>query len=97
MKTFAFVLAVLASGTAMAQDSGTAAACAPQLSPLQARLYQKAVDGTGALRDFLYIRRGILQLDVTQTAEWAASVSQDRSACMKKVAEAQPPAPQVTL
>jgi hypothetical protein len=90
MKTFAFVLAILASGTAMAQDSGAGASCAPHLSPLQARIYQKAVDGPGALRDFVYMRRGVLQLDVTETADWAASVSQERAVCMKKVAQAQP-------
>jgi hypothetical protein len=88
MKTFAFVLAAIASSTAMAQDTG--AACASQLSPLQARIYQKAVDGPGALRDFVYMRRGVLQLDVTEAADWAASVTQERATCMKKVAQARP-------
>ena len=51
MKSLAFVLAVMASGTAMAADGGAGATCGPRLSPLRARIYQKAVDGPGVLRD----------------------------------------------
>ena len=58
-------------------------------------IYQKAVDGAAALRDFLYIRRGILQLDVTEAADLAALVSRARAACMKKASQAEP-APPVT-
>ena len=97
MKTLVFVLSALASGTALAQDAGFGATCGPQLTThLQERLYQKAGEGPDALRDFMFIRRGILQLDVTETADWAASVSQERAACMKKSAQAQA-APQVTF
>ncbi|MGH8795832.1 MAG: hypothetical protein ACREXI_02140 [Caldimonas sp.] len=88
MKTLAFVVAALASGAAMAQDAGVDAACAPQLSPLQQRIYQKANAGPAALRDFIYIRRGILQLDIYETAEWAASVNAKRASCMKGLAQA---------
>jgi hypothetical protein len=95
MKTYVFVLAALASGAVMAQNTSSTA-CAPQLTHLQERLYQKAGEGPDALRDFVFIRRGILQLDVSETADWAASVSQERAACMKKSAQAQA-APQVTL
>jgi hypothetical protein len=96
MKTYVFVLAALASGAAMAQNTSFSAGCGPQLTRLQERLYQKAGEGPDALRDFMFIRRGILQLDVSETAGWAASVSQERAACTKKSAEAQV-APQVTL
>jgi hypothetical protein len=96
MKTLVFVLSTLASGAALAQDAGFGATCGPQLTHLQERLYQKAGEGPDALRDFMFIRRGILQLDVTETADWAASVNQERAACMKKSARAQA-APQVTL
>ena len=62
MKTYVFVLAALASGAVMAQNTSSTA-CAPQLTHLQERLYQKAGEGPDALRDFVFIRRGILQLD----------------------------------
>ncbi|HZV91736.1 MAG TPA: hypothetical protein VFF72_00885 [Caldimonas sp.] len=93
MKSLAFVLAVMASGAAMAADGGAGATCAPHLSPLRARIYQKAVDGPAVLREFLFIRRGILQLDVTETADWAAAVTRARAACMKNVAHAEPTSP----
>jgi hypothetical protein len=93
MKTLAFVITALVSGAAVAQDTGVDAACAPKLSPLQQRIYQKANAGPAALRDFLYIRRGILQLDIYETADWAASVSAKRASCMKGLAQAQPAVP----
>jgi hypothetical protein len=89
MKTYIFVLAALASGAAMAQNTSLGTSCAPQLTHLQERLYQKAGEGPDALRDFMFIRRGILQLDVSETADWAASVSQERAACTNKSAQAQ--------
>jgi len=96
MKSFIFALAALTSGAAMAQNASSSATCGPQFSGLQERLYQKAGEGPDALRDFIFIRRGILQLDVYETASWADSVSQERAACMKQSAHAQA-APQLTL
>ncbi len=93
MRTLAFVLAAFVSGAAMARDAAVDAACEPHLSPLQQRIYQKANAGPAALRDFIYIRRGILQLDIYETAEWAASVSAKRASCMKGVAQAEPAVP----
>jgi hypothetical protein len=95
MKSFLLVLAALSSGAAMAQ-SASSTTCGPQLTHLQERLYQKAGEGPGALRDFIFIRRGILQLDVSETAAWAGAVSQARAACMKQSAQAEA-LPQLTL
>jgi hypothetical protein len=95
MKSFLFVLAGLTSGAAMAQ-AAPSTTCGPQLTHLQERLYQKAGEGPGALRDFIFIRRGILQLDVSETADWAGAVSQARAACMKQSARAEA-VPQFTL
>ena len=70
MKPFIFVLAALTSGAAMAQNASSAT-CGPQLTHLQERLYQKAGEGPDALRQFMFIRRGILQLDIAETGDWA--------------------------
>jgi hypothetical protein len=96
MKSFILVLAALTSGAAMAQNPNPGATCGPQLTPMQERLYQKAGEGPDALRDFMFIRRGMLQLDVHETASWASSVSQKRAACGKQSAQAQA-APQLAL
>jgi response regulator NasT len=57
----AFVLAALAVDAAMAQDVALDATCAPLLTHQQRRLYDKANVGTDALRQFVFIRRAILQ------------------------------------
>ena len=58
------------------------------MTPLQHRLYQKADEGPGVLRDYLFIRRGILQLDIYETGGWADAVKQARAVCIKRLAEA---------
>jgi hypothetical protein len=95
MKSFLFALAALSSGAAMAQTTSSTT-CGPQLTHLQERLYQKAGEGPEALREFMFIRRGILQLDVSETADWAGAVSQARATCMKQSAQAEA-ASQLTL
>ena len=77
----AFILAALAADAVMAQDVALDATCAPLLSHQQRRLYEKANAGTDALRQFVFIRRAILQVDVYETATWAGSVNEARAAC----------------
>ena len=85
----ASVLAALVSGAVMAQTSKLDANCAPQLNRLQQRLYQRANEGPDVLRNFMFIRRGILQLDIYDTGVWANSVHEARAVCMMKLAQAQ--------
>ena len=77
----AFILAALAADAVMAQDVALDATCAPLLSHQQRRLYEKANAGTDALRQFVVIRRAILQVDVYETATWAGSLNEARNAC----------------
>lgn len=70
------------AGTAMAQ-TGPADNCAPKMSSLQQRLYNKSGEGPDALRDFILIRRGIYQLDMAEVRDWAMSVEAARATCMK--------------
>jgi hypothetical protein len=79
----ALVLAALAGQAVMAQTVELDANCAPQLSRQQERLYQKANDGTVALRQFIFIRRAILQADTYETASWAESLNEARAACVR--------------
>jgi hypothetical protein len=83
----ALALTLLFAGAAMAQGTTLDAACTPQMTRLLQRLYQKAEEGPGVLRDFIDIRRRILQLDIYETAVWAESVTEARAACMKKVVQ----------
>ena len=94
----ALALTALLCATATAQTARLDDSCNPQLTPMQQRLYDKAAAGTDALRDFMFIRRRMLQLDVFDTGTWAESVRQSQSACMKRLALAQPePRPQLRL
>ena len=77
----AFVLAALAADAAMAQDVALDATCAPLLTHQQRRLYEKANAGTDALRQFVFIRRAFLQVDVHETATWAESLNEARAVC----------------
>jgi len=77
----AFVLAALAADAVMAQDVALDATCAPLLTQQQRRLYEKANAGTDALRQFVFIRRAILQVDVYETATWAGSLNEARAVC----------------
>lgn len=77
----ALVLSVLTGEAVLAQTVELDANCAPQLTRQQQRLYQKANDGTDALRQFIFIRRAILQVDTYETATWAESLNEARAAC----------------
>lgn len=77
----AFVLAPLAVDVVMAQDVGLDATCGPLLTHQQRRLYEKANAGTDALRQFVFIRRALLQVDVYETATWAESLNAARAVC----------------
>lgn len=81
---FAFIASV--SGVAMAQTATFDADCVPQLSGVQQRLYAKAGEGPDALREFMFIRRGILQLDIYETGVWADSVRDAGALCVKRLA-----------
>ena len=82
------LLAVLAAGPAMAQKMTLDASCAPQLKGLQQRLYQKGNQGGDALRQFMFIRRSVYQLDIADTGEWVNALNEERHACMKRLAQA---------
>ena len=84
---FAFVLAALAVDAAMAQDVALDASCAPLMTHQQHRLYEKANAGTDTLRQFVFIRRAILQVDVYETATWAQSVNAARAVCRSVTAK----------
>ena len=78
-----FLVAPILLSTAVSNAQGVRldANCVPQMTRLEARLYEKAEEGPSALRNFISIRRGIYQLDIRETADWAARVSAARSAC----------------
>ncbi len=75
------------AGAALAQ-SALADKCMPQMSGLQQRLYAKSSEGPDALRDFIYIRRGVYQLDMTDVQTWARSVDATHTSCQKSAAAA---------
>jgi len=77
----ACVFAALAVEGAIAQGVALDAACAPVLTQQQQRLYEQANAGTDALRQFVFVRRAILQVDVYETATWAESVNAARAVC----------------
>lgn len=92
-------LALLAGSAcaAMAQQTAAAGSCAlPKMSSMESRLYQKAAEGTNELRQFMHIRRGILQMDVMETALWAERLDNARAACVQR-ASAEPAGTQVVL
>jgi hypothetical protein len=74
---------LLATSAVMARDVPLDAACVPQLTNLEHRLYRMSGDGPDALRQFIWTRRGIYQLDAMDTAGWASNVDAARSACVK--------------
>jgi len=83
----AALLAALAAHPVMAQEVSLGRDCAPQLTSMEQRLYQKANEGPDALRNFIFIRRAILQVDTYETAIWAVAVSRARVSCMKRASE----------
>ena len=76
---------------AMAQESG--ATCEPTLSPLQQRLLQRADEGPATLRNFIFSRRAILQLDTNELMTWAEKVQDTRATCRTQALANKPEAP----
>ena len=81
----AAMLSAIAAGPAAAADaaSSMASAC-PAPTPLQARLVAKADEGIDNLRDFVFSRRAILQVNMMDVAasldSWRAGVDCVRQA-----------------
>ena len=83
---FILALPLAASAGATTFD----AQCTPQLAPLEQRIYDRVGAGPDALRQFLWIRRGILQLEIHDTAAWAEALANARLRCLKAQAAGQP-------
>jgi hypothetical protein len=84
--TFVLALPLAASASEMALD----AHCAPQLTPLEQRIQDRAGVGPDALRQFLWIRRDILQLDIYDTAARFEALGNARASCLEAQAIGQP-------
>jgi hypothetical protein len=84
LRLIVFSTIAATAGVAMAQ-SASADKCVPQMSRLEQRLYQKAGEGPDALRDFIFIRRGIFQLDMSDVERWTGGVDATRTTCLKTV------------
>ena len=69
-------------------DSPSAAPCPPAqaMTPLQRRIVAKAAQGPDALRDFVYITRGVYQLDMTSTVAWLEEERDSQRACRAAMA-----------
>jgi hypothetical protein len=70
--------------------STAAEACPPTqpVTPLQRRIVAKAAQGPDALRDFVFITRGIYQLDMASTAAWLEEERDSQRACRAAMATA---------
>jgi hypothetical protein len=92
-----FVASSIAATASVAMAQGASAdKCAPQMSSLEHRLYQKTGEGPDALRNFIFIRRGIYQLNMIDVQSWASGVDAIRATCMKTVA-ADPAPPTIAV
>jgi hypothetical protein len=56
------------------------------MTPLQRRIVAKAAQGPDALRDFVYITRGVYQLDMAATAAWLDEERDSERACRAALA-----------
>jgi hypothetical protein len=56
--------------------------CTPQLNRVDKALYEKASEGTPALRRYMEVRQSILLRDVYETAVWAERVAEARKSCI---------------
>jgi hypothetical protein len=72
---------LFATGAVMAHGVSVDASCTPQVTPLEARLVQKAEQGPDALRQFIFIRRGMLTLDMREVADRVRSIEDVRATC----------------
>ena len=102
MSTYVRCLALAGLGTALSLSllspgvaADNASACGP-LTPMQASVVGKADEGVDALRRYVFITRGIHQLDITEVAGsldgWKA-----QARCAKAAAEAAKAQPPVAL
>ncbi len=65
-----------------AQGASPAATCASgSLSAVQRRILQKTAQSSAALRDYVYITRGIHRLDFVEAATWASQYRAQQAAC----------------
>lgn len=76
-------LLALGASVAMAKPVRLDSSCRPQLSRTEQRLYEKSLEGPAALRSFMDIRRGMLQMDVRDAWDRAVSIETARAACLK--------------
>ena len=76
----------LSAGAARATETVLAADCAPRLTMAQQRLFDRAALSTDALRQFVYIRRAMLQVDTYETAVWAEHLIALQAACTRSLA-----------
>jgi hypothetical protein len=68
--------------------STAAESCTPAqvMTPLQRRIVAKAAQGPDALRDFVYITRGVYQLDMASTAAWLEEERDSERVCRAALA-----------
>ena len=69
-----------------ATTASTVVAPCPSPTPVQRRILDAASKGAGALRGFIWITRGIYQLDFVETVQWVDSYRARRLACRQPVA-----------
>ena len=83
---------LVARGQSAQDDSMAVSAAASNLAPtcdrmqgmssLQRRMVAKAAEGSDALREFLWIRRGILQLDMISAVDWLDQQRNAQQGCL---------------
>ena len=79
----------IAPSVANSQSLPSAAeSCPPAqpMTPLQRRIVAKAAQGPDALRDFVFITRGVYQLDMASTAAWLEEERDGQRACRAAMA-----------
>jgi hypothetical protein len=89
LSSLAIALSALTFGAAHAATVELDASCTPQMSHMQQRLYSQGNQGGDVLRNFMYIRRQMLQLDIAETGQWVNAVNEARAGCTKELAQAQ--------
>lgn len=93
LHTTAVVLFLMAAGAAHAGSTvagfvagdTTAPPCrqGAELSGLDARIVDKASQGVGALRQYLWVTRGIYGLDMTNTVAWLDQQRAEGTMCVR--------------
>jgi hypothetical protein len=70
------------------REEPAAVSCPPAqpMTPLQRRIVAKAEQGPDALRDFVFITRGVYQLDMAGTAAWLEAERDSQRACRTALA-----------